>query len=68
MREIVHLQAGQCGNQIGAKVSRRGTVYLQLLFLSSPVLGSHLRRAWDRSYGYLPRRFRPAAGENQRVL
>lgn len=21
MREIVHLQAGQCGNQIGAKVS-----------------------------------------------
>ena len=22
MREIVHLQAGQCGNQIGAKVSR----------------------------------------------
>jgi len=23
MREIVHLQAGQCGNQIGAKVSRR---------------------------------------------
>lgn len=23
MREIVHIQAGQCGNQIGAKVSRR---------------------------------------------
>lgn len=23
MREIVHLQAGQCGNQIGAKVSCR---------------------------------------------
>ena len=22
MREIVHLQAGQCGNQIGAKVSQ----------------------------------------------
>lgn len=22
MREIVHIQAGQCGNQIGAKVSR----------------------------------------------
>lgn len=21
MREIVHIQAGQCGNQIGAKVS-----------------------------------------------
>lgn len=25
MREIVHLQAGQCGNQIGAKV--RGAEY-----------------------------------------
>ena len=24
MREIVHLQAGQCGNQIGAKVGGRG--------------------------------------------
>lgn len=22
MREIVHLQAGQCGNQIGAKVGK----------------------------------------------
>lgn len=26
MREIVHLQAGQCGNQIGAKVSASQTV------------------------------------------
>ena len=24
MREIVHLQAGQCGNQIGAKVRAAG--------------------------------------------
>jgi hypothetical protein len=34
MREIVHIQAGQCGNQIGAKV---GTIFfnsLSLLFLS----------------------------------
>jgi hypothetical protein len=23
MREIVHIQAGQCGNQIGAKVSMK---------------------------------------------
>lgn len=23
MREIVHIQAGQCGNQIGSKVSSR---------------------------------------------
>lgn len=27
MREIVHLQAGQCGNQIGAKVSNNGIDY-----------------------------------------
>lgn len=27
MREIVHLQAGQCGNQIGAKVSKIMFVY-----------------------------------------
>ena len=26
MREIVHLQAGQCGNQIGAKVSLEGAM------------------------------------------
>jgi hypothetical protein len=25
MREIVHLQAGQCGNQIGAKVGQNFT-------------------------------------------
>ena len=24
MREIVHIQAGQCGNQIGAKVGKTG--------------------------------------------
>ena len=30
MREIVHMQAGQCGNQIGAKVSS----VLFLLFLT----------------------------------
>jgi len=24
MREIVHIQAGQCGNQIGAKVRTNG--------------------------------------------
>lgn len=28
MREIVHLQAGQCGNQIGAKVSKAVFVFL----------------------------------------
>ena len=33
MREIVHLQAGQCGNQIGAKVCVPAVV----LILQSPV-------------------------------
>jgi len=27
MREIVHLQAGQCGNQIGSKVGRLGVSF-----------------------------------------
>lgn len=31
MREIVHLQAGQCGNQIGAKVSSRNECHTLLL-------------------------------------
>ena len=30
MREIVHLQAGQCGNQIGAKV-RPGSAILRIV-------------------------------------
>ena len=30
MREIVHIQAGQCGNQIGAKVKHRLYIYLVL--------------------------------------
>jgi len=31
MREIVHIQAGQCGNQIGAKVRTNGNHVLYLL-------------------------------------
>jgi len=27
MREIVHLQAGQCGNQIGAKVIEYSSIF-----------------------------------------
>ena len=54
MREIVHMQAGQCGNQIGAKVSRPlGKTVTSINFLSV-VLGSDFGRAWDRSYRYLP--------------
>jgi len=30
MREIVHIQAGQCGNQIGAKVRRNNCSYCWL--------------------------------------
>lgn len=29
MREIVHLQAGQCGNQIGSKVSESGNPWVE---------------------------------------
>lgn len=28
MREIVHLQAGQCGNQIGSKVRWKNTEFI----------------------------------------
>ena len=35
MREIVHLQAGQCGNQIGAKVRKLFFFLKLLLFLSN---------------------------------
>lgn len=41
MREIVHIQAGQCGNQIGTKVSRggvRGQTGLPPLLLREPRL------------------------------
>lgn len=82
MREIAHLQAGQCGNQIGAKV----TIFifsflpsfpfpiLPLLFfflclcMSRTVLGGDLRRARYRSNRHLPRRLRPPAGTHKRLL
>lgn len=40
MREIVHIQAGQCGNQIGAKVRNNNMTDLLFLkyFLSPKVL------------------------------
>ena len=31
MREIVHIQAGQCGNQIGAKVSPRNSKIFEII-------------------------------------
>jgi len=59
MREIVHLQAGQCGNQIGAKVFQIFGLYcfafakLKAFFVS--VLGGDLGRTWHRPYWNLPR-------------
>ena len=43
MREIVHLQAGQCGNQIGAKVCMRRervilSYFIRIYFYSRPIL------------------------------
>jgi hypothetical protein len=40
MREIVHIQAGQCGNQIGAKfweVSEIDMLALWILQLATPI-------------------------------
>jgi hypothetical protein len=34
MREIVHIQAGQCGNQIGAKVKHLSIFKILWLFLT----------------------------------
>lgn len=42
MREIVHLQAGQCGNQIGAKVSNS---YL-LTIVTVEYIHSEIRYYW----------------------
>ncbi len=35
MREIVHLQAGQCGNQIGAKVRTEQNKYFNRSLLNT---------------------------------
>lgn len=47
MREIVHIQAGQCGNQIGAKVgSMIGGEGGTLAELPSGYLGFKMRRGY----------------------
>lgn len=43
MREIVHIQAGQCGNQIGAKVN------IKFLILAGRVVCVRYNMADDRS-------------------
>lgn len=35
MREIVHLQAGQCGNQIGSKASKQNLFYLYKISIAN---------------------------------
>lgn len=42
MREIVHIQAGQCGNQIGAKVSIILFCFIQLFRVNVEYSHSHL--------------------------
>lgn len=37
MREIVHMQAGQCGNQIGAKVGWSSNWYVVLVIILQQV-------------------------------
>lgn len=43
MREIVHIQAGQCGNQIGAKVCDRAFSFLGLARFVEAILVIRLR-------------------------
>lgn len=58
MREIVHLQAGQCGNQIGAKVSKPicvfGVLNRIILFrntvFSAPVAGALCLLAYQKPH------------------
>ena len=42
MREIVHIQAGQCGNQIGAK-------FWEVRFTGSAASAKHIQRLFEAS-------------------
>jgi hypothetical protein len=47
MREIVHIQAGQCGNQIGAKVNKKLRIFFENSYIKHfLVLGSYFGRTW----------------------
>ena len=52
MREIVHIQAGQCGNQIGSKVRIFKAILIEqiLRIFKILVLGSDFGRAWNQSH------------------
>lgn len=41
MREICHLQAGQCGNQIGAKVIHIYIIYIPIRLLNMSIFVDH---------------------------
>lgn len=56
MREIVHIQAGQCGNQIGAKVRES----LQNIFLNVPSLAIVRRPLAFPSLCYPPPSHQPS--------
>jgi hypothetical protein len=43
MREIVHLQAGQCGNQIGAKVNKILAKFFGYLYITLSSFGKLFR-------------------------
>lgn len=42
MREIVHVQAGQCGNQIGAKVSTEFVNFKESFFRTATIFAEDL--------------------------
>lgn len=50
MREIVHIQAGQCGNQIGAKVSVNFVFFIQ----AKPVSPFFVRAMTDATPFFFP--------------
>ena len=65
MREIVHLQTGQCGNQIGAKFWEVISDEVSLVFFNCANLFYIAR---NRPYRYFPWRFRSSIRKNQRLL
>ena len=67
-REIVHLQAGQCGNQIRAKVNIQFFCKSVRWMCSSFTSGGDLRRARHHTHRHVPQRLWPTVGENQCVI
>jgi hypothetical protein len=69
MREIVHIQAGQCGNQIGAKVNKKLRIFFENSYIKHfLVLGSYFGRTWYWSNWYISWWFRSSTWTNQCLL